>query len=120
MDPGWKRILVRPVPGGNLTHAKVEFDGPYGLVKCAWRLNQEAPEKEKFKMELVVPPNSHAVVTLPCDLRVDVESETEEPHQVFGSGVHLFTCGFEPGEWPPKPLLPPNLRYTPDMDEVAT
>lgn len=120
LDPGWKRIRVRPVPGGNLTHAKVEFDGPYGLIKCSWRLDQEAPEKERFKMELVTPPNSHAVVTLPCDLRVDVESETEEPHQVVGSGVHLFTCDFEPGEWPPKPLLPPNLRYSPDMDEVAT
>ncbi|KAM0430133.1 hypothetical protein ACHAPT_006140 [Fusarium lateritium] len=120
LDPGWKRIRVRPVPGGNLTHAKVEFDGPYGLVKCSWRLEQDAPESERFKMELVVPPNSCAVVTLPCDLRVDVESETEEPYQVVGSGVHVFTCRFVPGEWPPKPLLPPNIRYTPDMDRVAS
>ncbi|KAM5372599.1 hypothetical protein ACJZ2D_007373 [Fusarium nematophilum] len=127
LDPGWKRVRVRPVPGGNLTSAETEFDGPYGLVRCSWRLLEgingtagDAQTAQRFQMELVVPPNSYAVVTLPCDLRTDVQSEEAEPHQIVSSGVHQFECDFTAGEWPPKALLPPNIRYTPEVDEVVT
>ncbi|SPO01213.1 related to alfa-L-rhamnosidase [Cephalotrichum gorgonifer] len=137
LDAGWKRVRVRPVPGGNLTSCEVQFDGPYGLVKCSWRIlskvegdEKTGPEAEaagdgqsraqRFEMELVVPPNSSALVTLPCDLRLDVQTEGGEPHQVVGSGVHHFACDFVAGEWPPKALLPPNVKYAPEMDNVAT
>ncbi|KAF5008875.1 hypothetical protein FDECE_4899 [Fusarium decemcellulare] len=121
-DPGWKTVRVRPVPGGNLTHAEVSFDGPYGLVRCAWRLfDQRGDETEarRFELDVVIPPNSSARVTLPCDWKTDASAEREEVYQIVGSGSHKFSCDFVPAEWPPRPLLPPNITYTPEMDKVV-
>ncbi|KAK8118086.1 uncharacterized protein PG998_006367 [Apiospora kogelbergensis] len=90
---GWRTVLVQPVPGGDLTSAAVSFDGPYGMVSCEWRL-----EGKKFTMKLVVPPNSYAEVTLPSETSV----------QRVESGTHSFSCDFDPGEWPPQPILQPH------------
>lgn len=120
LEKGWKGVRVRPVPGGNLRWARVEFEGPYGVVKCAWRLEEGEGGKERFEMELWVPCNSYAVVTLPCDLKGDVVDEREEKCQVVGSGVYSFSCEYVAGEWPPRAILAPNLSYTDDMDVVAT
>lgn len=111
LDAGWKRIKVRPVPGGNLTSAKAAFDGPYGRVVCEWEVTAEGG----FKMTVTVPPNSSAVVTLPSELRdAYFTSEKEEPSRTVGSGTHTFECQFNPGEWPPKPLISANKSMPPD------
>ncbi|KAJ3961467.1 hypothetical protein N0V92_001815 [Colletotrichum tropicale] len=108
LEPGWKVIRVRPVPGGNLTSAKVSFDGPYGRVACQWKL-----EGSNFKMKLSVPPSCSAVVTLPSGLREGFDEDGEPTLQV-SSGVHEFECAFEAGEWPPKPLVAANQPMPPD------
>ncbi|PSK55436.1 hypothetical protein B9Z65_2825 [Elsinoe australis] len=94
LEPGWKVIKVRPVPGGNVTSAKVSFDGPYGLVACEWTW-----QNGKFDMTLQVPSNSSAQVTLPSEISRDV-TKPEEPFKTVGSGVHKFQCDFDAGEWP--------------------
>jgi alpha-L-rhamnosidase len=100
-EPGWRVIRVRPVPGGNLTSAKVSFDGPYGLVACQWTWKGRL-----FKMEVTVPPNCSALVTLPSELKKDYSLEEDsEPTRIVWSGVHSFECEFDAGEWPPKPLV---------------
>ncbi|KAF4547856.1 Hypothetical protein D9617_35g090070 [Elsinoe fawcettii] len=98
LEPGWKVVKVRPVPGGNLTSAKVSFDGPYGLIQNEWTW-----EAGKFEMTLSVPPNSSAQVTLPSEISTDV-MKPEEPFKTVGSGVHKFECNFDAGEWPPTKL----------------
>ncbi|TPX16387.1 uncharacterized protein E0L32_004036 [Thyridium curvatum] len=127
LGAGWRVALVRPVPGGNLTHAEARFDGPYGLLRCAWRVTASpaaassaaAGEAARFEMELEVPPNSSAKVILPCDWITDPGDEAEEAFTLVGSGVHHFACDFVAGEWPPKALPPPNMPYSPEMDMVA-
>jgi alpha-L-rhamnosidase len=109
LEPGWRVIHVRPVPGGNLTSAKVEFEGPYGWVKCAWRIEGA----QNFKMELIVPPSCEAVVTLPSELRRDYGSMEEAGNRVK-SGVHRFECVFNPGQWPPKPMIAANQSMPED------
>jgi alpha-L-rhamnosidase len=104
LEPGWKVIRVRPVPGGNLTSAKVSFDGPYGLVVCSWSLRGAA--HNEFHMTLTVPPNSSAVVTLPSELRRDNKICQESTRSV-GSGTHEFQCVCNLDPWPPKPLTHP-------------
>ncbi|KAF2638733.1 alfa-L-rhamnosidase [Massarina eburnea CBS 473.64] len=64
LEPGWRVIRVRPVPGGNLTSAEASFDGPYGLVACQWTW-----KNCMFRMTLTVPPNCSAVVTIPSELK---------------------------------------------------
>ncbi|KAG8626641.1 hypothetical protein KVT40_005586 [Elsinoe batatas] len=108
LEPGWKVIKVRPVPGGNLTSAKVSFDGPYGLVQNEWKW-----EGGKFEMTLTVPPNSSAQVTLPNEISRDV-SKPEEPFKTVQSGVHKFECEFDAGEWPPTKLYQLNQSGEPE------
>jgi alpha-L-rhamnosidase len=105
LEPGWKVVKVRPVPGGNVTSAEVSFDGPYGLVSCAWKLEENGT---RFAMSLVVPPNSTAVVTLPSELSASV-SDGDEPSRQVGSGSHRFVCEYIAAAWPPKAIVAAHL-----------
>lgn len=110
--PGWRRIKVRPVPGGNLTSAKISFDGPYGLVAAEWTV-----KGGKFSMKLQVPPSCTAVVTLPNELKKDYGVEEEKTRKV-GSGTHVFECECDMGEWPPKILTHPFMQQ-PEESTIA-
>lgn len=95
LKPGWKEILVKPVPGGDLTSAKVSYESPYGYIECSWKLEAGT----KFEMDLVVPPNSRAKV---------VQPDTDETKAVWvGSGYHHFECTIEKKPWPPEAIMPP-------------
>jgi alpha-L-rhamnosidase len=109
MEPGWKVIHVRPVPGGNIKNATVQFNGPYGLVVCSWTWGDAG----NFDMTLTIPPNSTAVVTLPSNTPSINVGDT--PFVTVGSGTHKFNCVFDAGEWPPKPFLAANKRQVEDM-----
>jgi alpha-L-rhamnosidase len=74
--PGYRRLEIRPRPGG-LTHARARHRTPYGLAECAWRI-----EAGKIAVEVVVPPNATARVTLPLS--------DAEPVEV-GSGTHRWS-----------------------------
>jgi alpha-L-rhamnosidase len=74
--PGYRKLEIRPVPGGGLTHASARHRTPYGLAEVSWRLDDGALE-----VEATVPPNTTARVLLP--------NETE-PFEV-GSGTHRWT-----------------------------
>lgn len=115
LQPGWKVIRVRPIPGGNLTSAEVSFDGPYGKISCSWKWKPE--EDGDFEMILSVPPNSSAVITLPSEVKGEEFLEKEPSHTV-SSGTHTFSCKFDAGEWPPKPLVAANQSLPPDSIAV--
>jgi alpha-L-rhamnosidase len=73
--PGFKRILIKPQPGGGLTYAKARYQSMYGEICSAWQI-----EEGKFTLEIGVPANTRAVVQMPDG------SETVE----VGSGTHQF------------------------------
>ena len=58
--PGYKHALLRPEPGGGLTHADGALETQYGLLRSAWTL-----ENGRFSWEITVPPNATATATLP-------------------------------------------------------
>jgi alpha-L-rhamnosidase len=72
-QPGYKRFLVQPAPVGGLTWARARFDSPYGLIRSEWRV-----EHGVFKLDLQVPPNSAAVVSLPTQNAASVR-ENDQP-----------------------------------------
>jgi alpha-L-rhamnosidase len=72
-DPGYHHVLVEPRPGGGLTHASASLRTRFGLVSVAWRLEDE------LRVEVELPPNTSATVTLPG----------RQPVRV-GSGTHSF------------------------------
>lgn len=91
LEPGWKKVLVQPLPGGKLTSAKVTHDSPYGRIECSWK-----SEKGSFEMSLSLPPNTTAEVVLPSRDKTSA-----------GSGTHAFKCDIEEMTWPPSAIMPP-------------
>ena len=59
-EPGYKHIVVRPLPVGDLTWASYETESHYGKVAVRWDI-----KKDKFVLKLRVPDGCHATVYMP-------------------------------------------------------
>ncbi|KAH7417634.1 glycoside hydrolase family 78 protein [Cadophora sp. MPI-SDFR-AT-0126] len=107
-EPGWKKILVRPVPGGIITSASIKHLSAYGMIECHWTIESG----KTFNVEVFVPPNTTAIVVLPGQ----IESQGVE----VGSGRHEFCIEYNSDtRWPPKPITPPPPFYHAEPDEFA-
>lgn len=74
--PGWKKIAIAPIPGGDITSAEAKFVSPYGEVSSRWEVADDG-----FHLEVSVPPNTRATVTLPnSDESTEVGSGSYEFH----------------------------------------
>jgi alpha-L-rhamnosidase len=74
--PGFKKIKIRPRPGGGLTWAKAAHDSPYGRISTHWKHSDDT-----FSLHVVIPPNTTATVDLPDGKLVEV-----------GAGEHTFSA----------------------------
>jgi alpha-L-rhamnosidase len=59
-QPGYKHIVLRPTPGGELTTVTGTIDSLHGRILSSWK---NAPGK--FEWEVVVPPNTTATARFP-------------------------------------------------------
>jgi alpha-L-rhamnosidase len=59
-QPGYKHIILRPQPGGGLTHACGKLKTVYGDLISEWKIDNGT-----FDWTVVVPPNTTATVHLP-------------------------------------------------------
>lgn len=73
-EPAYRRFVVEPVPGGDLTHAEAVLDTPYGRVRSAWRRKDDMLEQE-----VTVPPGTRARAVLSDRAPLDL-----------GPGAHRF------------------------------
>ena len=78
LEPGFKKILIRPEPGGQLTWAHTSYRSVRGTVSTKWEL-----DNGMLRLEVTVPANTRAVVQFP--------HRTEE----VGSGTHCFEEPFD-------------------------
>lgn len=76
--PGFKQVIVRPQPCGNVTSLTPTYAGPYGTTALAWQTTAAGLETT-----VTVPPNSTAVVSLPGNA---------EPFS-FEAGTHRVANG---------------------------
>jgi alpha-L-rhamnosidase len=86
-QPGFKHIVMRPQPVGDLTHVKATHRSPYGLIVSEWR-----KENGKFTWNVVIPANATATVTLPRGTR-GLMTEGGKPvaeTSTLGSGKYRF------------------------------
>lgn len=105
LDPraaGYGRIVIRPRPGGDLTHARADYDSVRGKIVSAWSV-----EGDRFELEVAIPPNTTATVHVPAANGAEVtegggpagEAEGVEPLREdgeeavlsVGSGRYRFT-----------------------------
>ena len=71
-DPGFRHIVMKPVPDPRLGHLTAEFKSAAGTIKSAWRY-----EGEQWIWEFEIPKGATATVTLP--------GETESKDYAAGS-----------------------------------
>ena len=67
-------VATRPVPRGTITWARGSLKSAYGLIESSWRI-----ENGSFALDVTIPPNTSATVTLP----------NGKTHEV-GAGSHHF------------------------------
>ncbi len=75
-DPGFKTIVMKPVPDRRLGFVKAEYQTPHGLVKSAWRY-----EGAKWIWDFTVPAGATAKVTAPGDAEA----------KAYGPGTYQIT-----------------------------
>jgi hypothetical protein len=60
LEPGFRKILIAPQPGGGLTSAQGYYDSIYGPISNAWTYNGNT-----FEMAVTIPPNTTARICVP-------------------------------------------------------
>jgi alpha-L-rhamnosidase len=72
-QPGFKRLIMRPEPVGDLSFVKASHRSPYGLITSDW--NRDG---SKFRWRITVPANTTATVYVPAASAEDV-TESGKP-----------------------------------------
>jgi alpha-L-rhamnosidase len=86
-EPGYRCLEIRPRLGGGLTHARTSHRTPYGMAESAWKIVEG-----QITIEVMVPPNTTARVTLPGNDSVLVEAgryHWSYPYQALDAGRPL-------------------------------
>ena len=86
-EPGYRRIVIHPQPGGGLTSAGASYESVYGLIGSEW-----AMEDGWMRMDVTIPPNTQAVVHLP-GAKGDQVTESGAPLTPPSSAVRLVQNG---------------------------
>ncbi|MBE9600765.1 glycoside hydrolase family 78 protein [Pedobacter sp. MC2016-24] len=86
--PGYKKMMIQPKPGGGLNSARAELNTPYGWVVSSWKI-----ENGLFKLDVQIPVNTRATVTLPHPLKSDVHGNSRSVE--IGSGSYHFECSMK-------------------------
>ncbi len=80
---GYKHIIMRPCPGGGITHAEASIDSIRGKISSAWKM-----ENDKFIWNVAIPAGSTAIIYVPAK---DAGSVSENGKPVSESSGIKFT-----------------------------
>ncbi len=78
-EPGFKRIIMKPVPDKRLGHVNAEYKSAAGIIKSSWKY-----EGDTWTWQFTIPEGATALVTLP--------GETEATE--YQSGSYTKTVNF--------------------------
>ncbi len=86
-QPGFKHVILRPQPVGDLTFVKASCKTVHGTIASHWRIENGA-----FHWDITIPANTTATVYLPAK---DADSTTESGNQLHeAKGVNVAgMCG---------------------------
>lgn len=60
LEPGYKKILIAPMPCEMLEHAKAEYNSLYGKISSAWKKIDNGLE-----LDVTIPPNTSGKIVIP-------------------------------------------------------
>ncbi|WP_435620096.1 family 78 glycoside hydrolase catalytic domain [Thermoanaerobacterium thermosulfurigenes] len=78
--PGFKHIIIKPKPGGDLTYAEAEYLSAYGRVFASWSIRGG-----DITVDVAIPPNTKAKIILP-------HASSEAIETIKGENVHFENC----------------------------
>jgi alpha-L-rhamnosidase len=87
--PGFKKIILKPAPVGDLTWVKASYDSVHGKIVSDWRR-----EQGKLTLKVTVPPNTTATVFVPGKAAKGSTGTTQLREE---DGKTVFSVG--PGEY---------------------
>ncbi len=59
-EPGYKKIFIKPTPGGNITNAEGKYESIYGSIQSVWEV-----KGGKIVIDVTIPVNTEAKILLP-------------------------------------------------------
>ncbi|MFV2173268.1 family 78 glycoside hydrolase catalytic domain [Actinomadura sp. LOL_016] len=94
-EPGYRKITIRPRPGGEVDRADGRYDSVYGPIETKWSVRHD-----RFDLSVSIPVNTTAEVWVPARSASDVRQRgatflrMQDGAAVFavGSGSHRFTA----------------------------
>lgn len=86
--PGYKHIIMKPYPVGNLTYVSASHISPYGKISSDWRL-----DKKLFTWDVSIPANTTATVLVPAKKESEVKVDGRTPSGVAGVTFVKFERG---------------------------
>lgn len=77
--PGFKKIIFKPNPVGDLTWAKASYDSARGKITSHWK-----HDGSQFTLEVEIPPNTTATVYLPAKPGTQIRESGKPLSQITG------------------------------------
>ncbi|MGH7942783.1 MAG: alpha-L-rhamnosidase C-terminal domain-containing protein, partial [Limisphaerales bacterium] len=98
--PGFKHIIMRPLPVPDLTYVKASHRSPYGWIRSDWRR-----QENEFDWHIEIPANTTATIYLPTAHAESVTENSQTLDKAAGVKLVNFTEGgpvaamLEPGSY---------------------
>lgn len=77
--PGFKKIIIRPMPVGDLTWARARYESAHGTIWSGWM-----KDDGKLTLEVTIPPNTTATVYVPAAKAGDITEGGLRLEKAFG------------------------------------
>ncbi|USW46722.1 Putative alpha-L-rhamnosidase, concanavalin-like domain, six-hairpin glycosidase superfamily [Septoria linicola] len=104
-SPGWSEVAIEPVPGGDLKWAKGKCETLAGSLEVRWHISEaDGDSLSMFHMDVIVPPNTAAVIRMPSGKKENVSS-----------GRRSWKEEYSAQAWPPMALWPPNATRNDEL-----
>lgn len=86
--PGFKQIIIKPQPLGNLTFAEARYESVRGPIFCRWDRSDD-----QFKLKVAIPANTTATVYLPAGDADSIREGGQPLNNVDGATLKSVTDG---------------------------
>ena len=86
--PGFKKILIKPQPAGDLSWAKGKYTSIQGDIVSEWKI-----ENGKFYFHVVIPANTTATIYIPSDDGSITQPGVNVPEAKSENGYAVVTVG---------------------------
>jgi alpha-L-rhamnosidase len=86
--PAFRKITIRPHPGGGITYAKGTYDSINGAITCGWRVNDYGA----LTLNVSIPANTRATIYIPATEKSKVTESHGAMEMKFDAASKAVVC----------------------------